>query len=579
MGTNNTEKSEIKKLRLGEYLLKKGLISAEDLAEALNDQKTTGQFLGQILIKRRLIDEMQICQILAEKLEVEFLDLFGVKVPQEVVSLVPEHVIRTYCIMPVKKEGNILTIAMMNPQDTFAIDELRTLTGLTIKPAMSSRTQIMAAIEKYYGGSVSEEIFKLVRDEQAMEVEEAPLGTEDIEKIEQVADEVPIVKLVSAMIHDSINSRASDIHIEPTKEACRVRFRIDGILYEITTIPKQLYRPVISRVKIMANMDIAERRLPQDGAFRLEFEGKHVDMRVSTYPTMYGEKVAMRLLVREFFLLSLNDLGFEPEELSAFNSLIRRTCGIILVVGPTGSGKTTTLYSALSEINSKEKNIVTIEEPIEYELEGINQSQVNLRAGFTYAGSLRFTMRQDPDIILVGEIRDLETAELAVRAALTGHLVFSTLHTNDSPGAVTRLIDMGMEPYLISSCLIGVLAQRLARKICPQCREEIVPSAVVLDKFKYEMELVKGIGNKFYQGKGCEYCRNTGFKGREAAFELLRISGDKMRDIIASGLGAPLLKKIAAEKEGFRSLKENGLRKALRGVTSLEEVLQATELV
>jgi type IV pilus assembly protein PilB len=580
MGPKENHDADIKKLRLGEYLLKKGLISSEDLVGALNEQKNTGQMLGQILVKKRLIDEEQLYQILAEKLGIEFIELSGVKIPTELISLISEHIARTYCVMPLRLESNILSIAMINPRDTFAIDELRTLTGLVIRPVMSSRSQIEAAIEKYYGSSVGEEILNLGRGEgfeSSTEISETT-GLRDSEGVEIAAEEAPIITLVNNVIHDSVNKRASDIHIEPLKEGSRVRCRIDGILYEVKTIPKEDYRSVVSRVKIMANMDIAERRLPQDGSFRLEYEGKHVDVRVSSYPTMYGEKIVMRLLIREFIFLSLNELGFEAEELRTFETLIKRSCGIILVVGPTGSGKTTTLYSALSQLNSKEKNIVTVEDPIEYEIDGISQSQVNVKAGFTFANSLRSMMRQNPDIILVGEIRDMETAELAVRAALTGHLVFSTLHTNDAPGAVTRLLDMGVEPFLIASCLIGALAQRLVRKICPKCKEQIVVPVHILDKFKTEMENIKVTENKFFRGKGCSFCMNSGFKGREGVFEFLTVSGDKMKDTITSGFQTTLLRKIAQE-QGFRTMKESGLRKALRGETTLEEVLQVTEFV
>lgn len=578
MCPENNKGHRRKKMRLGEYLLKQGLISKHDLQKALEEQKTSGEPLGQILIKKHLVEEKQIYQILADQLEVEFLDLFGIKVSPELISLVPEHIAKTYCVTPVKKEKDILTIAMMDPTDTFAIDKLRALTELTIKPVMSSKTQIEAVIGKYYGGSVIEEAIKLVKGEKVKEVEaEIYKETEDVKELRQSAEEAPIIKLVNAFIHDSVKSRASDIHIEPSKRGCLVRFRIDGVLHDVTSISKQYYRPVISRVKIMANIDIAERRLPQDGSFRLELENKHIDVRVATYPTMYGEKVTMRLLIKEYAFFHLDELGFEPEELSAFEILIRRACGIVLVVGPTGCGKTTTLYSALGLITSREKNIITIEDPIEYEMEGITQSQINIKAGFTFADSLRSMTRQDPDIILVGEIRDLETASLAVRAALTGHLVFSTLHTNDAPGAVTRLIDMGIEPFLISSSLIGVLAQRLLRKICPRCQEEIPPPSI-LDQFKKEMELAKGMDTKFYRGKGCEYCMNTGYRGREGVFELLEISGEKMRDAITSGFQSSALKELARE-QGYRSLKESGFRKVLRGATTLEEVLQSTELV
>jgi type IV pilus assembly protein PilB len=567
-----------KKLRLGEYLLNKGLISKQELQEALEEQKISGQALGQILINKNFVEERQIYQALSEQFGIEFLDLFGINISSDLISLLPEHTVKAYCIMPVKKENNILTIAMCNPTDTFAIDKLRSLTGLIIKPVMSSKTQIMAAIEKYYGGGIIEEALNIVKGREIRKAEIDKETIDDIAKIKQSAEEAPIVKLVNAIILDSVNSRASDIHIEPLEKDCRVRFRIDGVLHEITTISKRYYGPVISRIKIMANMDIAERRIPQDGSFRTEIDEKHIDIRVSTYPTLYGEKLVMRLLIVENVFFSLSELGFELEELSAFESLIRRPCGIFLVVGPTGSGKTTTLYSVLTHINSREKNIITIEDPIEYEIKGISQSQINPKAGFTFANSLRSMMRQDPDIILVGEIRDLETAELAVRAALTGHLVFSTLHTNDACGAVTRLIDMGIEPYLISSSLIGVLAQRLVRVICPHCREQITPPPSVLRDYRKELELFKDREKKFYHGKGCEYCKNTGFLGREGVFELLQISGEEMKESISSGFRTSTLRKIAREQK-FRSIKENGFLKVLRGITTLEEVLLIAELV
>jgi type IV pilus assembly protein PilB len=567
-----------KKLRLGEYLLNKGLITKQELQEALEEQKVSGQTLGQILINKNFVEERQVYRVLAEQFGIEFLDLFGINISSDLVSLLPEHTVKTYCIMPVKKENNILTIAMSNPTDTFAIDKLRSLTGLIIKPVMSSKTQIMAAIEKYYGGGIIEEALSIVKGREIKKVEPDREVMDEVAKIKQSAEEAPIVKLVNAIILDSVNSRASDIHIEPLEKDCRVRFRIDGVLHEITTISKRYYGPVISRIKIMANMDIAERRIPQDGSFRTEIDEKHIDIRVSTYPTLYGEKLVMRLLIVENVFFPLNELGFEQEELNAFESLIRRPCGIFLVVGPTGSGKTTTLYSVLTHINSREKNIITIEDPIEYEIKGISQSQVNPKAGFTFANSLRSMMRQDPDIILIGEIRDLETAELAVRAALTGHLVFSTLHTNDACGAVTRLIDMGIEPYLISSSLIGVLAQRLVRVICPHCREQISPPSSILRDYKEELELFKDKKKNFYHGKGCEYCRNTGFLGREGVFELLQISGEEMKESISSGFRTSALRKIAREQK-FRSIKENGFLKVLRGTTTLEEVLLIAELV
>lgn len=579
MDLKDNQKPKKIKLRLGEYLIDEGLLTKEKLTKALNEQKATGEQLGQILIKNYAVEEKRLYQIIARQLDVEFLDLFDIQIPKEVIVLVPEHIAKTYNVVPVKVEKDVLTLAMLNPTDTFAIDEVKAATGLGIKPVISSKTQITVAIENYYGGIISQAL-KLVKSGDTVE-EKVQLSKEerDTERLKQSAEEAPIIKLVNAFINDAINSRASDIHIEPTETDCHIRFRIDGVLHDITNVSKQAYHPVISRIKIMGKIDIAERRLPQDGSCTLVINEKNVDIRISTYPTLHGEKAVMRLLVREDVIFSLEALGFENEELSAFTSLIQRSSGIVLVVGPTGCGKTTTLYSALTQLNSKEKNIVTVEDPIEYEIPGISQSQINVKAGFTFVNSLRSMMRQDPDIILVGEIRDLETAELAIRASLTGHLVFSTLHTADSLGAIIRLIDMGIEPFLIASSLIGVLAERLIRKICPRCRQITTPSPAVLDKFSDVIEKfnIKESDYKFYHGKGCDFCKNIGFRGREGIFELLLISGDEMRESITAGVRTSELRNLVL-KRGFRSLRENGFRKAIKGITALEEVLQMTEL-
>jgi len=578
MVAKDNANSERRKFRLGEHLIKEGLLTKEKLAGALQEQKNSGEPLGQILIKSYAVEERRLYQVLARQLDVEFLDLFNIQIPQNVIVLVPEHIAKTYNVVPVKVEKDVLTLAMLNPEDALAIDEVRAATGLTVKPVMSSKTQISVAIENYYGGGVISKTLKLVKDEDKIE-EKPQLSKEEceIEILKQSAEEAPIIKLVSAFINDAVNSRASDIHIEPTRTDCRVRFRIDGVLHEITHISQQAYRPVISRIKIMGNIDIAERRLPQDGSCTVVVKEKNVDIRISTYPTLHGEKIVMRLLIREDVVFSLETLGFEEEDLSAFTSLIKRSSGIILVVGPTGCGKTTTLYSALTQLNSQEKNIVTIEDPVEYEIPGISQSQINIKAGFNFVNSLKCLMRQDPDIILVGEIRDLETAELAIRAALTGHLVFSTLHTRDSLEAITRLIDMGIEPFLIASSLIGVLAERLVRKICPRCREIITPLPAILDKFRDVMQRLnmKESDCTFYRGKGCDFCKNTGFRGREGIFELLVISGEEMEESITLRERTSKLRNLALQ-QGFRPMVERGFKKAVKGITALEEVLQMT---
>lgn len=572
----NSEKRDHarKKMRLGEHLLEKGLITEEKLMELLEEQKNTGEPLGQMLIKKKMVEEVKVYQILAEQFEVEFLDLGEIEIPPELIALVPETIAKEHTVVPVKKEKDVLTVAMINPRDTFAIDALRKSTQLIIKPAMSSLSQIKELISRYYGGGgVIGEALDLVAEKEAEGLLEVDKDAEALQKIKESAEQAPIIKLVDAIIKDSVKNRSSDIHIEPAQKDCRVRFRIDGILREITNISKQLYPAVISRIKIMSNLDIAERRMPQDGSFRSIIDEKQIDLRVSTYPTKYGEKVVMRLLVRDSFLVPLEQLGFEPDDLKVFRSLIESPYGIFLVVGPTGSGKTTTLYASLGKIRSSEINIITIEDPIEYEIDGITQSQINTKAGFTFASSLRAMMRQDPDVILVGEIRDFETAELAIRAALTGHMVFSTLHTNDAPGAVTRLIDMGVEPFLISSCLVGVLAQRLVRVICPYCKEEVRPPDAVLKRFSNELKRIDGAENKFYHGRGCDRCNKSGYRGRQGVYEILPISSEEMKTQIVARASSAVLRKFATDM-GLRSFKENCFRKALRGITTLEETLE-----
>lgn len=567
------EKKERKPF-LGELLVNKNIITKEQLAEALEVQKKTGLFLAQIIVEKRWAVEEKVYQTLAERLEVPFQSLSNIQISPEIIAAVPEDVARSYTLVPVKKENDVLTVSMIEPQNTFIIDKLRSVTNLKISPVLSTQSEILTAIDKYYGtGAIIEQSISVAEEEKLEDVS----VKEDKEDARILAEQAPIVKLVDAVLADALRSRASDIHIDPFREGFVIRFRIDGVLHDITSPPRNLYKPVVSRIKIMANMDIAEKRLPQDGSFRVRLGSKEIDVRVSTYPTIYGETVVMRLLAKERAFFELPELGFEPDELNKFEDLCRKSCGIILVVGPTGCGKTTTLYSVLGKIVTREKHIVTVEDPVEYNIEGISQSQVNPKAGFTFPNSLRSIMRQDPDIILVGEIRDLETAELAVRAALTGHLVFSTLHTNDAPGAVVRLIDMGIEPYLISASLIGALAQRLVRVICPKCKEETQPSPATLENFKEELLKVKG-NNEFYKGKGCDACKNTGYQGRIGVFELLTISGDQMRDTITAGCKGTELNRLAIQ-QGMRTLKENGLRKVFAGITTMEEVLSKTELV
>lgn len=564
----------MKKLKLGEYLIEEGLITADQLKLALEEQKTTGKFLGEIVVDKGWASKEKVYQLVSSILGVEFIDLSNYTIPKEVLKSIPERVVKKYTALPIRKEHNTLVVAMGVPQDIFAIDEIRSVTKCKVTPVLGIPSQVFTLIDKYYGSSAIEATLSIIRD---TEDTAAPTVKEDINKIKESAEKAPVVKLVDAFIMEAVRERASDIHIEPMREGFKIRFRIDGVLHDISYPPKTVFAPVVSRVKIMARMDIAERRVPQDGSFRVVFENREIDVRVSSFPAIYGEKIVMRLLVKEYAFVKLKELGFETDDLEKFNTLVVKTCGIFLVVGPTGSGKSTTLYSALHRINSPEKHIVTVEDPVEYKIDGLVQSQINLKAGYTFANSLRSIMRQDPDIIMVGEIRDTQTAELAVRAALTGHLVLSTLHTNDAPSAVTRLIDMGIEPYLISASLIGAVAQRLVRKICSRCKAPLKKPPQIIDTFKQELKTISDKAHSFYHGKGCEACRNTGYQGREAVFEVMPVS-EEMREAISRRESTLTLKRIA-RKEGIRTLRENGLRKALKGITTLDEIINVIELV
>jgi type IV pilus assembly protein PilB len=463
---------------------------------------------------------------------------------------------------------------MADPLNVIAIDELRLTTGLEIKPVLSTSEAIHRAIVQYYGIKMAvteiiaeEEEFGKIGEEELRNIE----TDEDIDvgELRRLVEEAPVVRLVNVIITQAIRDKASDIHIEPLKRELRIRFRIDGVLHNVMSPPKGIQPVLISRVKIMAGMDISERRVPQDGRIQLVVEGKEYDFRVSTYPTIFGEKVVMRILDKSGALIGLNKLGFQPQTQAMLEELIENPYGIILSTGPTGSGKTTTLYSCLNKLNTIEKNIITIEDPIEYQLDGINQIQVNEKAGLVFSVGLRHIVRQDPDIIMVGEIRDRETAEIAINAALTGHLVLSTLHTNDAPGATTRLIDMGIEPYLVASSLIGVLAQRLARTICPHCKESYEASSDALKKFGVYLDK-KTV--TLYRGSGCERCRRTGYLGRTGIFELMYVS-DEIRELVVNKAPANVIKE-QARKEGMKTLQEDCIDKVLAGITTIEEAIR-----
>lgn len=557
------------KKSLGESLAEEGIISTEQLKQAQKEEKRTGQRLRNVLVKMGLIAEEDLVAFLSEKSGLPRIELSSYLIDPKIVELIPEVLARKYQLIPVLKIGNRLTCAMVDPWNVFALDELRMKTDLTIEPAVATETEIKKALEQYYGAKGTiEELIKTI-DEKRLGIK---AGEEiGLKKLEGIIAEPVVIKLVNLTIMKAVQEGSSDIHIEPEEEALKMRFRVDGMLHEVSSPPKYLQSAIISRIKIMANLDIAERRKPQDGRFTIKMAGRDIDVRVSCMPTMYGENVVLRLLDAAAAFLSLRDLGFSKEVLEKYGKLISRPHGIILVSGPTGSGKTTTLYASLDKINTVEKNIITIEDPVEYKLAGVRQIQVNPKVDLTFANGLRSILRQDPNIIMVGEMRDLATAEIAIQAALTGHLVFSTLHTNDAPTAVTRLIDMGVEPFLVSSSLIGVLAQRLIRTICPDCKEKHSPTAEELKDIGLSLEEK----TDFYQGKGCPKCMNTGYKGRIGIFELMLLD-DSMRNLVIGKVPAEKIRKKAIAS-GMTTLKEEGIEKIKKGITTVEEVLRVTE--
>lgn len=582
------------KKSLGESLVEEGIITAEQLKKAQGEEKSKGERLVKVLVRLGFIAEEDLVTFLSNKLNVPRIELNNYLIDQKIIELVPENLARKYELIPVLKIGNRLTCAMIDPWNVFALDEIRSKTGLIIEPAVSTEGEIKKALNEYYGTKGSmEDLIKSIDEEKLGAVEGQDI---DVKKLKGIIEEPVVIKLVNMIIMKAIEEKASDIHIEPEEEALNMRFRVDGMLHEVSSPPKHLQSAIISRIKIMAELDIAERRIPQDGRFTIKISGRQIDVRVSCIPTIYGENVVLRLLDSSSAVMSLEDLGFSKEALSAFDKFIRRPHGIILVTGPTGSGKTTTLYAALNKINTVEKNIITIEDPVEYKLEGIRQIQINPKVDLTFATGLRSILRQDPNIIMVGEMRDRETAEIAVQAALTGHLVFSTLHTNDAPGAVTRMIDMGVEPFLVSSSVIGILAQRLVRTICSDCKEKYTPTDEELkdigyldegrktkDERRLPAEVIpdhahaqaKAGTTIFYRGKGCPKCMSTGYKGRIGIYELL-IPDEKIRNSIMAKASTDEIRRLA-RNAGMTSMKEDGIQKIKAGATTVEEVFRVTE--
>ncbi|WP_438314262.1 type IV-A pilus assembly ATPase PilB [Candidatus Caldatribacterium sp. SIUC1] len=559
--------------RLGEILLAKYTITPEQLERALEEQRKTGEKLGEVLQRMGLVESKEVYEALAEQLGIPYVDLDSYVIDPRVVTLLPEKFCRQHQVVPVGEEKNALILAMANPVDVVAIDRVRLMTKKEVKPVMASPQDIEKVLNAYYG--IGESVEELIREAETQESLVLPEEEEElkIDQLKALGEEAPIIRVVNMLILQAIRSGASDIHIEPQEDQVRIRFRIDGILHDITSTSIQVHPALVSRIKILSRMNIAERRLPQDGRFQVTVDNRTVDFRVSSLPTIFGEKIVMRILDKSALLLDLDRLGFEEEDLEKFYRLIQHPYGMILLTGPTGSGKTTTLYSALNFINKPDLNIITIEDPVEYRLPGINQVQVRPKIGLTFANTLRAIMRQDPDVIMVGEIRDYETAEIAIHAALTGHLVFSTLHTNTAAGALVRLQEMGIPSYLIASALIGVVAQRLVRKVCERCKVEFEVRGPIA------RELTGGKEDHLvlFRGKGCPECNKTGYRGRIAVSEVL-VMDDDLRALVLRNATEREITERACEK-GMRTLRENAIRKVLRGVTTLEEMYRVTARV
>jgi type IV pilus assembly protein PilB len=561
-------------------LTKASLISQDQLKEALRTQKETGGKLGETLIKLGFVSEEDITECLSQQFGVPSINLQHFEIDSGVIKLIPGDVARKYNILPVNKTGATITIAMADPTNVFAMDDIKFMTGYNVEPVVASELGIKAAIDSYYGTTSSLELKKVMEDLQTQESADLEVLEDDEEMdVSQLADsaeEAPVVKLCNLILTDAIKRGASDIHIEPYEKEYRVRFRIDGILYEIMNPPLKLKDAMTSRMKILAKLDISEKRLPQDGRIKLkiklEDKNKELDFRVSVLPTLFGEKIVMRLLDKDNLRLDMTKLGFEPESLARFEEAIFKPWGMVLVTGPTGSGKTNTLYSALSKVNSPEVNIMTAEDPVEFNLPGINQVQMKEQIGLNFAATLRSFLRQDPNIILVGEIRDFETAEIAIKAALTGHLVLSTLHTNDAPSTINRLMNMGIEPFLVATATQLIAAQRLVRRICGNCKEAVDMTPQAIGNLGYKKDEI----GKFtiYKGRGCEKCNNTGYKGRVGLVEVMQIDDD-IRDLILAGGTAIDIKKRAIEN-GMITLRRSGLIKIMDGVTTVEEVVRET---
>src|SRR5213594_385565 len=573
--------------KLGEILLKENLISPEQLKQALEHQKSNGGRLGNTLVKLGFLSDDEVTAVLSRQYGVPSINLSYFEVDQNVIKLVPMETAAKYQILPLSRVGSSLTVAMVDPTNVFAMDDIKFMTGFNIEPVVASETAITEAIKKHYGSAEEaerkkelEEIVSFIDEgaTESVELEAEDQAGLNLAELEKAAEEAPVIKLVNYILTDAVKRGASDIHMEPYEKEYRVRYRVDGMLMTIMNPPNKLRDAIISRVKIMAKLDISEKRLPQDGRIMIKFmkdgRKKQLDFRVSVLPTLHGEKIVMRLLDKENLRLDMTKLGFEPESLAKLQKAIFKPYGMVLVTGPTGSGKTNTLYSSISQLNKPDTNIITAEDPVEFQLPGINQVQMKEQIGLNFAAALRSFLRQDPNIILVGEIRDYETAEIAVKAALTGHLVLSTLHTNDAPSTISRLMNMGIEPFLVATSVNLICAQRLVRRICKDCREEIHMSAQALIDVGFPKEEIGSF--KLFKGRGCANCNNTGYRGRVGLYEVMEIS-DEIRELILAGASSMELRRKSLE-EGMINLRRSGLQKVRDGLTTIEEVVRETVL-
>ena len=572
--------------RLGEVLVKAGKVTPDQLRAALARQKEEGGRIGANLVKMGVISEPELVETLSKHFKVSAINLSQIQIDESVIKIIPADVARKYTIMPVSKTGAKVTVAMLDPTNVFAMDDIKFMTGYAVEPVLAAESQIRSAIDRYYGSTHALELKKVMEDLDDgagggggdLEVLDDEPEEFDIDALEEESDEAPVVRLVNIILTDAIKRGASDIHIEPYEKKYRVRYRIDGILYEVMHPPLRLREAITSRMKIMAKLDIAEKRLPQDGRIKIKTKidnkEKELDYRVSVLPTLFGEKIVLRLLDKDKLMLDMTKLGFEVESLRKFEAAINRPYGMVLVTGPTGSGKTNTLYSALSNLNTPETNIMTAEDPVEFNLPGINQVQMKESIGLNFAASLRSFLRQDPNIVLVGEIRDFETAEVAIKAALTGHLVLSTLHTNDAPSTINRLMNMGIEPFLVATSVHLVLAQRLVRRICNFCKQPVEANPQELVAAGFSERDARTI--RIFKGRGCDQCGGTGYKGRCGLYEVMVVD-DELRELILSGASSIELREKAVER-GMMTLRGSGLTKIRDGVTTIEEVVRETVL-